>query len=97
MNNFIERFQRDQVKRKCKQFSLDHFALMWNGASDLHKRFLLRATFSEQQEPKHWGEYSESEQKAIRASAFLAEELVQYTKAITNQSKQFERRINKPD
>lgn len=60
--SLVAMFQKQKVSNSKKAFSCDHFGLMWNQASEEHKRLLLRAAFlQENPEPKPWGAYSRQE------------------------------------
>lgn len=97
MGGILERYQRDQVKRKSKAFRLDDLEQIWLGASDAHKKMLLRGAFAKDLEPMPFGTYSEQEQYALRSVALFIEEAAMYQQAKRQKNRTLEARVNKSE
>ncbi|WP_346556649.1 hypothetical protein ABCW44_09380 [Mannheimia haemolytica] len=98
--SLVAMFQKQKVSNSKKAFRLgcDHFGLMWNQASEEHKRLLLRAAFlQENPEPKPWGAYSREEKSTLHSFGLWFEEFADFQRVMKNDSKLREKRINAPD
>lgn len=62
--SLVAMFQKQKVSNSKKAFSCDHFGLMWNQASEEHKRLLLRAAFLQENQSRNRGELIADKKKA---------------------------------
>lgn len=88
--------QKRHIEKEKKTFTVDHFSLVWEAASNTHKRFLLKLAGFDL-EPKYWGGYDKQEQRTLHSVALWAEEFAKFQQAVKQDSKRLEKRINARD
>lgn len=96
--SLLATFQKQRVSDAKKLFSIDVYAKVWAEISDLHKRWLLRGVFlQEEPEIKSWGGYSREEKEKIRACALFMDEFAKHQQLIRQQAVAKQKRINATD
>lgn len=96
--SLLTTFQKQNVSRAKKEFSLDIYAEVWKEISDIHKRWLLRGVFlQEEPEIKPWGGYTREEKGKIRVCALFVDEFAKHQQLIRRKSVAHMQRINARD
>lgn len=96
--SLLEVLQKQNVNAAKKVFTVNVYAEVWKRISDLHKRWLLRGVFlQEEPEIKPWGGYNREEQNKIRSCALFVDEFAKCQQLIRRQVVDHQKRINAAD